>query len=139
MEVKWNYSILGSVHQHKGVKILIPFILKSIVKFSWTLQNRYYSLSNHFSRNLCCFRLSLMPSYMFLGNFHQILQSFGVSLGFHVDVQNFTTIFKVLYWKLKFHIGIQSLVQATLIYVTTQHNFQKYRNIRKSLYLPFNF
>ena len=56
-------------------------------------------LSNYFSKNLC-FHLSLKPLF---GNFHQILQIFGMRLGCHIDRQFFIGI-------QKFHTDIQSFL-----------------------------
>ena len=51
------------------------------------MQNDCNLLSNHFLKNLC-FRLSLKP-YILFWNFHEIMQSFDMRLGFHIDIQNF--------------------------------------------------
>ena len=68
----------------------------------------------------------ILMLYILFGNFHKILEGFPMRLGLHIDIETFI-------WYSKFQIDVQ-------IYITTQHNFLKYRNIKKIIIMwPFSF
>ena len=62
--------------------------------------------------------------YTLFRNFPKILQSFTIRIGLHIDIQIFI-------WHSKFRTDIQSFLQVTMIYITTQDNFLKIGKIRK--------
>ena len=81
--------------QHQGNAVLISFLIQYHNQWNYTIKNVNIL---HYYKSLYSIKFNALH---FLKKFHQILESFGMPLSFHNDIQTFILIFKVSRFRLE--------------------------------------
>ena len=86
--------------QRQGEAIVFSFILHLYTNFPISSAKQLQlAFKSFFQKALLSLKLKAL--HFLFGNFHEILQNFGKRPGFHIEIQNFILIFKVLHWHSK--------------------------------------